>query len=167
MLMKKTVFLFLIVALLSACAVSEQAKMERAARKELLAKQVREGIENRHFTIDVRMAHPLRGRPLQLSSPYDLEVKGDTIVSYLPYFGRAYYVPYGGGKGLNFVGKITSYEVAQGRKGEYLISMGVDNEEDNLLYLVTLFDSGSATVDVASKNRDRIYFTGDFNPDAK
>ena len=76
-------------------------------------------------------------------------------------------MPYGGGKGLNFVGKITSYEVAQGRKGEYLISMGVDNEEDNLLYLVTLFESGSATVDVASKNRDRIYFTGDFNPDAK
>ncbi len=163
--MKKIVLLFLILAFLSACAVSEQTKMERAAKKELLAKQVREGIEKQHFSVDVRIAHPLRGRPIHLSSPYDLEVKGDTIVSYLPYFGRAYSVPYGGGKGLNFLGRIMRYEVNAGRKGEYLVKMDVDNEEDHLLYLVTVFENGSANVDVSSKNRDRITFTGDFNPE--
>jgi hypothetical protein len=57
------------------------------------------------------------------------------------------------------------YEVNAGRKGEYLVKMDVDNEEDHLLYLVTVFENGSANVDVSSKNRDRITFTGDFNPE--
>jgi len=165
--MKKTIFLFLMVALLSACAVSEQTKMERAAKKELLAKQVREGLQNCDFTIDVRMAHPLRGGTLHLTSPYDLTVKGDSVISYLPYFGRAYYVPYGGGKGLNFVGQLTGYELTQGRRGEYIVAMGVHNDEDEFLYIVTVFENGSATIDVSSKNRERISFTGDFNPDAE
>ncbi len=154
-------------ALLAACAVSEQTKAEKTARKELLAQQVREGVENRHFTIDVRVAHPLRGRTVQLTSPYDLSVRGDTIISYLPYFGRAYFVPYGGGKGLNFEGQITAYEVKQGSKGKYVVNMMVQNDEDEYFYFVTLFDNGSASVDVSSRNRDRISFSGSFNPDGK
>jgi len=32
-----------------------------------------------------------------LTSPYSVEIRNDSIISHLPYYGRAYSIPYGGG----------------------------------------------------------------------
>ena len=165
--MKKILLFILLCGMVSACAVSEEAKREKALSKVLLAREVRNSIENRHFTIDVKICQPLRSRPINLSTLYSLEVEGDTIISYLPYFGRAYSIPYGGGKALNFQGRISAYEAAEVKDGKYLINIGVSNEEDDYLYRIQMFDNGKADIEVMSRNRDRINFTGDFDPDAK
>lgn len=165
--MKKILLFILLCGMVSACAVSEEAKREKAISKALLAREVRNGIENRHFTIDVKTCHPMRSRPINLSTLYSLAVKGDTIISYLPYFGRAYSVPYGGGKALNFQGRISAYEAGEVKNGEYLINIGVSNDEDDYVYRIQMFDNGRADIEVRSRNRDRIYFTGDLDPYAK
>lgn len=72
---------------------------EKAARKAAL---VEKALADRHYTIDVQMMYPQQGPARNVSGDYSLEVRGDTLISSLPYFGRAYLVPYGGGKGLNF-----------------------------------------------------------------
>ena len=44
----------------------------------------------------------MKGRSRALTSDYSIEIRNDSVFSYLPYFGVAYNVPYGGGKGLIF-----------------------------------------------------------------
>ena len=107
-------------------------------------------------------AHPTGGAPINLSSPYSLKVNGDTVVSYLPFFGRAYSVPYGGGKGLNFTGKVISYETSRNKK-EYNIKMGVDSDEDQYIYYIDVYENGRAVILVASKNRSNITFYGEMD----
>jgi len=76
-----------------------QSKQERKEQKE---KVVREIVDSGCIKIDVDRAVPMAGRSVNLTSPYSLEIHGDSILSYLPYFGRAYSAPYGGGEGLMF-----------------------------------------------------------------
>lgn len=52
---------------------------------------------------------PMKGRSRALTSDYSIEIRNDSVFSYLPYFGVAYNVPYGGGKGLIFNAPITGY----------------------------------------------------------
>lgn len=51
---------------------------------------------------------PLRGGGKSVSTYY-IKVSADSLDSYLPYFGQARHIPYGGGKGLNFQEKIDTY----------------------------------------------------------
>ena len=76
-----------------------QSKQERKEQKERV---VREIVDSGRIKIDVDRAVPMAGRSVNLTSPYSLEIHGDSILSYLPYFGRAYSAPYGGGEGLTF-----------------------------------------------------------------
>ena len=75
-----------------------QSKQERKEQKERV---VREIVDSGRIKIDVDRAVPMAGRSVNLTSPYSLEIHGDSILSYLPYFGRAYSAPYGGGEGLD------------------------------------------------------------------
>lgn len=88
-------------------------------------------------------------------------MRGDTLISSLPYFGRAYLVPYGGGKGLNFSELISNYEVTKKPKGLTEIAIELTNEEDTYLYQLSIFDNGSATIDVRSKQRQPISYSGE------
>ena len=149
----------ILVAMLTGCATSAE-RLERQARE---AAMVEEALQNRRYTIDIHMMHPLRGRAVNVTSNYSVEVKGDTLVSYLPYFGRGYQVPYGGGKGLNFIAPITGYQSETDRKGTTRIMLTSENEEDSYLYVLEVFSNGESSVEVQSRQRDRIYYTGRMN----
>ncbi len=149
----------ILVAMLTGCATSAE-RLERQARE---AAMVKEALQNRRYTIDIHMMHPLRGRAVNVTSNYSVEVKGDTLVSYLPYFGRAYQVPYGGGKGLNFTAPITGYQSETDRKGTTRIMLTSENEENSYLYVLEVFSNGESSVEVQSRQRDRIYYTGRMN----
>ena len=90
-------------------------------------------------------------------------MKGDTLISYLPYFGRVYWVPYGGGKGLNFMVTISSYEEWEKKNGLRHIEIGLKNEEDTYLYTIEVFSNGSATIDVMARQREQISYTGEMD----
>ena len=79
---------------LSGCATAE----ERAARAAEQALKVKTALTQRRYKIDVNRMYPMNGNSRNVSYGYSVEVRNDTLISYLPYFGRAYNVPYGGGK---------------------------------------------------------------------
>ena len=60
---------------------------DRAEQKEKEAEQVKELLESGRFTIEVDRALPMQGKPVNLTTLYSLEMRGDSVVSYLPYFG--------------------------------------------------------------------------------
>lgn len=156
--MKKNWTIFLILAtMLMGCATTAE-KREREART---AAQVTEALANRHYSIRVLMMYPRRSGAVNVTSDYSLEVKGDTLVSYLPYFGRAYNVPYGGGKGLNFTAPVTSYESARMKKNQTYIVLTTDNGEGPLRYELEIFDNGNSFIRVFSRERETIEYSGE------
>lgn len=155
--MRKWIGMTVVLALMG-CSTLTPA--EKEAQRKATAQAVEKAMADRHYTIDVQMMYPQRGPAKNVSGDYSLEVRGDTLVSYLPYIGRAYQVPYGGGKGLNFVAVMERYSVTKDAKGQTIVTFGVTNEEDTYEYQLGIFDNGSATIDVRSKQRDPISFSG-------
>ena len=162
--MKKWIFPLLAAALLvSACGIlGSETREERAAREAREAQMVREGIENADFTIDITRMYPLRGTGKTVSN-YSIKVKDGVLVSHLPYIGVAWRVPYGGGHALNFDAPIVNYTVVQPRTDGYEVRIYVKTDEDEHLYLLTLFDNGRASLDVQSGNRERVSYSGNFD----
>ena len=160
--MRKIIYFILYVCLLASCAssngVGQLSRKERQLQKQM---HVREALANRHYIINVSSAHPIKHPTIMLTSPFSLEVRGDTLISYLPFFGEAYNVPYGGGKGLNFTGIINEYEDVVVKPGEHQIRIGLRNEEDTYVYALTVFENGSSSIYVWMQQRSEISFNGE------
>jgi len=158
--MKRVFYLSVLISLVviswSSCAISE----EKAAQMADLSANVTNALNNRDYKIAIDRMYPMRGSSRHVSFGYSVEVKNDTLVSYLPYFGRAYNVPYGGGKGLNFSAPIGSYQEFMIRNGLRRIEICVTNDEDTYLYTIEVFDNGSSSVDVRARQRERISYSG-------
>ena len=154
--MKNWIIFIVLAAALAGCATTAE-RMEREART---AAQVSEALASRHYTINVLMMYPQRGRAVNLTTNYSVEVKGDSLISYLPYFGRAYNVPYGGGKGLNFIAPITGYQTETDRKGITRVVLTTENEEDHYRYILEVSSSGDSYIQVQSRQRDFNRYSG-------
>ena len=159
--MKKLLFSILLgssaCAMLSGCASAE----ERAARAAEQAAKVTKALEARDYKIAVNRMYPMKGSSRSVSYGYSVEVRNDSLISYLPYFGRAYNVPYGGGKGFNFSEHIGSYHETQQSNGARVIDIELKNDEDIYQYTIKVFDNGNSSIDVQSRQRDPISYSGE------
>ena len=142
--------------MLSGCASPE----ERAARAAEQAAKVTAALKARDYKISVDRMFPMKGSSKSVSYGYSVEVRNDSLISYLPYIGGAYNVPYGGGKGLNFKERISSYKESQKNNGQRQIEINVINEEDTYVYTLKVYDNGSSSIDVQSRQRDHIWYSG-------
>ncbi len=163
--MKKVFYLILTVLLsingYSITCSAQNKKQAKIEKYNKLAAQVKDSVSNRHFTVNVNMAYPQSQRAINLTSLYSVRVAGDSIISYLPYYGRAYNIPYGGGKALNFTGKIYNYTAVRNKKNMTRIIFNVKTDEDTYKYSLDIFDNGSTTIDVSSTQRQYISFGGE------
>lgn len=152
--------------LLVACGTQRLSVAEKAARLEAQAQQVDSLVRGMRFGVEVSAAFPQRGNMVNLNYDYGIQVHGDTLRSYLPYYGRAYQIPYGGGKALDFSERIRRRTLSQGKKGEQLLQMWVENDEDAYVYTLKVYPGGSIDLTVESHQRDRIRFTGRLTAEA-
>ncbi|MDR1675143.1 MAG: DUF4251 domain-containing protein [Tannerella sp.] len=148
-----------------AATIQTSCSSSRATAVNEQAQAVKQQIESRQYKISVNRMVPVKGPSQYLTSSYSLTVRGDTVISYLPYFGQAYSIPYGGGKGLNFESVITDYSLSYDRKGTARISFRTRSENDVLLYRTEIFDNGSSSIRVTSNNRQAISFYGTLEPE--
>ena len=151
-----------IVLLLAGQSLYAQSKKEKREQK---ANEVKELIDSKRFTIDVNRAIPMGGRSLNLTSPYSLEMRGDSVISYLPYFGRAYSAPYG--DRLRFEESITDYQCSFNKKGTAQIQFRTRSDDDTFAFSVQVFSNGSATINVTPVNKQNITFYGELAPKKK
>ena len=156
--MKKWICMMAVLALVACSTLTPE---EKEARRVAIAKKVATALADRHYQIDVDMMYPLRAPGRNVGGTYSLEVRGDTLVSYLPYFGRSYQVPYGGRpKGLNFTEIIQRYTTAKDDRDQTIVTIEVTNEEDTYQYRLSILDNGNSSIDVQSNQHDPITFTG-------
>lgn len=159
--MKTLLTLTLLAAALACAAPAAAQKKDKKAEKERTEQAVRKALENRAYTIAIDYMNPMKGRGRTLTSNYSIEVRNDSLFSYLPYAGEAYNVPYGGGKALNFNVPIAEYSQEAGKKGRTEITLDVRNEEDHYTYRLTVFPDGNATLYVQPTHRQSISFSGE------
>ena len=151
---KKQIFMLLL-ALLVGLPLSAQSKQEKKEQKKEAVKKL---IASENYKIDVRTAMPMRGR---LTSPYSLEIRNDSVISYLPYFGRAYSIPYGGGDGLDFKAPLKEYDMKMDKKGNAVIEFVARNPEDRYEFRAQVYTNGEASINVNMQNRQSISFQGE------
>ena len=139
------------------CATSQQ----RAEQNVATQKAVTEALKNRHFHINVSSMHPTRYSSRTVSYGFFLELKGDTLVSYLPYMGQVYQNAAVNSEGLNFEAPIISYHESRPKKKMTRIELEVRTKEDHYNYILEIYDTGTAYIRVRGQNRDSISFDGD------
>ena len=93
--------------------------------------------------------------------PISLEIRNDSVISYLPYFGRAYSIPYGGGDGLDFKAPLKEYDMKMDKKGNAVIEFVARNPEDRYEFRAQVYTNGEASINVNMQNRQSISFQGE------
>ncbi|MBQ6044614.1 MAG: DUF4251 domain-containing protein [Bacteroidales bacterium] len=162
--MKRATFITLLlgITLLQGCGVLFESPEDKAARQQREFQTIRESVESGNFKIDIRQMIPLQMSPRHVTN-YSVSVKDNHIISYLPYAGRAWDVPYGGGHALNFQADIQETAVYRDDvNGSYTVRLLIRTDEDTHVYTFQIFSSGSASLLVQSKNRDSISYNGEF-----
>lgn len=154
---KKQILILLLALLAGGTTLSAQSKKEKKEQKKEAVKKL---IASENYKIDVQTALPMRGRSVPLTSAYSLEIRNDSVISYLPYFGRAYSIPYGGGNGLNFRASLKEYNMKMDKKGNAVIQFVARNPEDNYEFSAKVYSNGSSSIDVNMQNRQSIGFLG-------
>lgn len=118
-------------------------------------------IDSQYFVFEAQSATPMRGNFRNLTSEYEVTVTKDTLISNLPYFGRAYNSQYNPTKSsLDFTSTNFSYSVSPHKKNGWDIIIKPKDKTDILQYFFTVFDNGSASLTVTSNSRDPISFNG-------
>ena len=142
--------LFILFALLQFTGVPAQ---------ELNPVEVKEALEKRQFIFKAQTAFAMGGQSRQLTPGYDLTISGDSLTTYLPYFGRAYAAPMPGEGAIRLQLTGFDYKAKQKRKG-WEILIDPENGTDVTELVMRVFDNGRATLMVNSNNRQSISFNG-------
>jgi hypothetical protein len=125
-----------------------------------LAARVAERVASGHYIVDAEVMTPVRGRPRTLNYPWNVEVAGDTVRSYLPYVGEAYTPIMGRQTGLDFEAPIRDYSVVQGRRGSVEVSFWTQTDEDRYDYRITIWPGGGAYLRVGPDRKSAVMFDG-------
>jgi hypothetical protein len=102
------------------------------------------------------------GGAISLSgNTYDLVVNADSIVSYLPYYGRAYRASFDSEEnGHKFTSKNFTYKKTKRKKGGWDIAIATKDVKDNVRMTLTVSENGYATLNVISNDKQSISYNG-------
>jgi hypothetical protein len=136
---------------------TSESKKEKKVKQQEMVKQL---LKDRNFVYHPTIANPMSGSSVQLDYSFSAKIKGDTIISYMPYYGRAYHVEYGSRKGpFDFTLPINDYKFDKSKNG-YAVSFEVKNGMDNIKYNFSVSENGYANLTIVSNNRQSISYYG-------
>lgn len=145
-----------IALLLSVTAIVQAQEKDAATTQQL--------VESKNYIFKAESVNPSRGRFRQLTSEYDLVVTSDTVIAFLPYFGRAYTAPIDPSEGgIKFTSSDFEYavkKVEKKKKSSWEVFIRPKNARDVQELYLTIFDNSRATLRVNSVNRESITFNG-------
>lgn len=153
--MKNLLILLAATCLLTTCATPVNMQQSPENIKEL--------IDSQNFVFVPTTVSPQSGRSRMLNGYFDLTVKKDSILSNLPYFGRAFAPPVNPTQGgIQFVS--TDFTLTSDSGDErWNIQIIPKDVTDVQQMLLTIFTTGSASLQVISVNRQPISFQGNVN----
>ncbi|HVV06938.1 MAG TPA: DUF4251 domain-containing protein [Puia sp.] len=137
---------------------AQDTKKDKDAEKIV---QVRNLVDSQNYIFIAQSASPMSGRLRQLTPDYDLKITKSSIVSYLPYFGRAYTAPLDPSKGgIQFTSKDFEYTATPRAKGGWDVLIKPKDYRDVQQMSLSISSTGYATLQVTSTSRQPISFNG-------
>jgi type II secretory pathway pseudopilin PulG len=154
----RSVVALLLVSLSLATSLSAQTgKKDKKAEKAAAIKAL---VDAQNYVFKAQSATPTGGRFLQLTTSYTVVVSKDTVKSDLPYFGRAYSAPIDPFKGgIQFTSTNFNYKNEEIKNG-WRITIKPADAGDVQQFQLSIFNNGSASLQVISTNRQPISFNG-------
>ena len=155
-------FALLATMVLNGCASSQ----EKAAKETEQAAKVKAALAEKHYKIVVNSMADLskndEQRSPQLKSNFRLEVRNDSLISFLPQYGYNHILGEAGvgWRGLILHEPISSYQEGLTKKGKRHIEISVENDNDTLIFMIELSANGNSNISVRSRRRERISYSG-------
>lgn len=150
-------FLFILCALFTATGLAQSTKKERQAKK---AAEIKAMVDGQHYIFVAEFVQPQRGGDHYLTSSYDLRVTKDSLIAYLPYFGRAYVAPINpDDAGMNFTATNFEYNAVNSKNG-WEIAIKPKDTKDVRSLQISISKDGYANLHINSTNRDAIGYQG-------
>jgi hypothetical protein len=153
----RTLFIVLLSTGLMSNAYAQDSKNEKEAKKEAEIKSL---IDSQHYVFKAEHAYPLGGRSRALTYDYDLRITKETIVCYLPYYGRAYSAAPGESTGMDFTSKEFEYSVKENKKGGWDIVIKPKDTKAARELNLSAFKNGSANLQINSNDKQSISYSG-------
>lgn len=134
-------------------------------------------VEAKNFTFVASSAIPLNGMEINnilsrmpggsggninlTGSNYDVRISPDSVMAYLPYYGRAFSAPINhDDNGYKFTSTKFSYKNSTRKKGGWEITINPQDTKDNVRMNLTVTVNGYATLTVSSNNKQSITYNG-------
>jgi Domain of unknown function (DUF4251) len=144
---------FVIFALIGFVSVGHAQNMDKEKVKAI--------VESKHFAFKAQSAMPQGAPSRQLTSEYDVRILNDSLITYLPYFGRSYSAPAPGDQGgFKFTSTDFDYKAKANKKGGWDIHIKPRDAKDVRDLFLSVTTSGYASLQVTSDNRQAISFYG-------
>jgi hypothetical protein len=122
---------------------------------------VDQAVKDKRFTINVESMSPRRGGYKRLTTLYTFTVTPDTVVTDLPYAGRAYQAPMGNNDtGVKFLSQDFEYESRPGKKGAWEITLKLKDTRNYPVINITMQANGSSSIRISPVDREFISYSG-------
>ncbi|MDT3405218.1 DUF4251 domain-containing protein [Mucilaginibacter terrae] len=149
-------------------------------RKAMKAEEVKKLLDSKAYIFKAQFADPLGGTMttlngrffnlapdgsgrIYLNYPYDVRIKPDSVISFLPYFGRVTMAAgYGTNtdNGIQFTSTKFGYESKTNKKGSTTIVITPKDARYTNKMILDVSTSGYATLQVISNNKNAISYSG-------
>lgn len=141
---------------------NDQKVRRKLTKKERRQAAVVGALAAKRWHIDINSMSTMRYGSRTVTSDFYLELRGDTLRSYLPYLGQAHASPtLSPSIGLNFEEPVLTYKESKPKSNKYTqIDIDVKTREDSYHYVIEIYGNGHAYIRVRSMNRDPISFDG-------
>jgi hypothetical protein len=158
--MKKILIFSIIISLMAGLTTSVESRDRNQVRQDQF-NHIVELIENGDFIFEARRAYPQSGRSVDLTTNYGfIEISDEIGKAHLPYFGRAYNVPYGGRGGIIFSGEIENIELSKNADKLRVNYSFEVRDKDYYQVSMNIGYNGDASVVITSTSRGRISYQG-------
>jgi hypothetical protein len=150
-----------IIALGLMAALALSCSQGSTAQKTDKYKIVSGKLASKNFIFVANSLTPMQGQLRILTSPYDVRVTPDSVISYLPYFGNAQQAPVSSADaGIIFTSTDFEYNVKDGKKRSFDLEIKFKDQTNTQRFNFIIYDDGSASLNVLSVYRDPISFRG-------
>ncbi len=124
------------------------------------AATVKSMVENKNFVFVARSVSPMTSRRRELTSGYQISILKDSIISYLPFFGRGYTAPVSPADiDFDFTSTKFSYATTPAKNGWNILIKPTDQKYLQKLYF-RVFENGTASLIISSIDRSSISYSG-------
>lgn len=156
------------ILLLSFSVSGQSNKEKKAAEAEKEFRETKALVESNRFHFKLGHVFPQSGHDVTRFSPEGSITVTDSLAKgHLPFFGRAYSLPYGEGGGIEFDGVMKDRKIKtenRKRKKSMIYQFSITGLNDTYQITMDIAPGGNCNVNLNSNNRAQISYSGQVTP---